>query len=440
MKKILRIIGFSFVIFLGACSIINPGKHDAYSKKMKNVADKLGFTENYHPQYFNSPAPYKNVINNNQFHIDSKIFNQTNSPVLETPVNIAWDVHIGVDENGKEVPPDYAIVLLPGSGGSYIQFSEMVYDLEVATGQKIVFYMMDHRGQGFSTWFNPNNREGFNGLYVDEFVNYRKDLKFFYDTIVMPRILNLELKYNKKIPVFVFGHSLGGGIAAEYLEQFPKDFDGAILSSPAIKALDWLNRSLAYVGVFGIIKHGGGAEYVPFGDDIHEELPFTSIFCNTSSVKRWYYWQKISDPDYYDNKMLVHPNSGGEVIRMSFPTFWWTYQLIVGTDPISKPENAGKISVPYIIFCAEKENLISKKALNEFLLNTPKGLGQFIFLLGSKHDIMLEKDETRNEFIKEIAEFIKDNGEKGQIHKRPTDQKVKVIISQNSDKTENSDI
>jgi lysophospholipase len=378
-----------------------------YLEKMNMVKQALGFTDGYTPKYFNSPTDYVNVLNNNNLHFENKIFTADNSPVTESPVKIAWDSYIGKNKKGKEVAPDYAMIVVPGSAGSYFQFSEYMYDLQKASGQKIAFFMMDNRGQGLSTWFNPNKKAGFNGLYVDDFSNYVRDLKYFYSFIVKPEVARLELKYNKKIPIYAYGHSLGGGIIARYMEVFSYDFDGAILSSPAIKALSWPERTLAYWAIYSIILQGGGANYVPTGHNIHKAQSFDSVFCQTTNKDRWYYWQKMQDPSFFDNKSLVHPDSGGEILRMSYPTFWWTYQLIKGTNPTSNPGNACQVRTPYIILQAGKDKLVSLDAMFEFLRNTPRRLGTLIKFPDSKHDIMFEDDYIRDQSLEEIMKFMK---------------------------------
>ena len=42
---------------------------------------------------------------------------------------------------------DTAIILLPGKSESYIKYAELIYDLK---GPGMSFYLMDHRGMGFS--------------------------------------------------------------------------------------------------------------------------------------------------------------------------------------------------------------------------------------------------------------------------------------------------
>ena len=377
-----------------------------FAEKIAKVESVMGFNSNYYPKFFDSPVDFVNVLYNMDFHFRTKLYTSFDSPYTTTPIHIAYDMHIGKNEIGEEVAPDYALLFVPGSAGSYFKYGEYMYDIDRLTNHKTAMFMMDPRGQGFSTWFNPKGAKDFNGLYVDDFANYINDLKYFYSFIVKSKVSILEAKYKKRIPIYIYGHSLGGGIVARYIELFPNDFQGAILSSPAIKALSWTTRNLAYWPIYAIVLHGGGPDYIPTGKSLHSPLGFDSMFCKTSCERRWYYWQKIQNSNFFNRKSLQHPNSGGEVLRMGYPTYWWTYQLIKGTNPIDEVENASKIKTPYIIFRAGMEDLVSNAAMKSLIENS-SGIGKVYDFPSAKHDIMLEEDDIRNRSINLILQFMK---------------------------------
>ncbi|MCF7790412.1 MAG: alpha/beta hydrolase [Victivallales bacterium] len=405
---------FIFSLLLFDCiplyaSNFHTTENKDFAEKINRVQTFMGFGRDYTPKFFESPVDFINVLYNTDFHFKTKLYTSDNSPYTTTPIKIAYDIRLGKNKIGEEVIPDYALIIIPGSAGSYFKYTEFMYDLQKATGQKLALFMLDMRGQGFSTWFNPKAVERFNGLYVDSFDHYIKDLKYFYEFIVKVYLKKLEKKYNKKIPLFLYGHSLGGGIAAKYIEEYPDDVSGAILSSPAIQALGWTARNLAFWSIYAIVLHGGGPEYVPTGHNIHKTLPFSSIFSNTSCKKRWNYWQKVSSSEFFKNKKLKHPLSGGEVLRMGYPTYWWTFQLIRGTNPIEEKEFASKITAPFIVLKAGFEDLVCLDAMETLIKNTTPGLGKIIEFPYSQHDIMLEKDSIRQKLIKVIIEFLKKN-------------------------------
>ncbi len=78
-------------------------------------------------------------------------------------------------------------------------------------------YALDHIGHGKS----EGPRE-----FVRQYTDFTQNLNTFYRMVV---------EWQPEKPVFLLGHSMGGGIAAYYLLDYQDDFKGAILSAPAVK-------------------------------------------------------------------------------------------------------------------------------------------------------------------------------------------------------------
>jgi len=92
-----------------------------------------------------------------------------------------------------------------------------------------VTYTYDQRGHGKT----PGLRS-----YVDDFQNLVDDLQDF---------ITFVKKSEKRLKLFLLGHSFGGQVAINFLAQFPKLVHGALLSSPNIRLalrVPWLKRCL----------------------------------------------------------------------------------------------------------------------------------------------------------------------------------------------------
>lgn len=78
-------------------------------------------------------------------------------------------------------------------------------------------YALDHIGHGKS--------EGGREL-VRTFDDYTDTLEIFY---------NMVTEWQPGKPIFILGHSMGGAIASYYLLDHHEDFNGAVISAPAVK-------------------------------------------------------------------------------------------------------------------------------------------------------------------------------------------------------------
>jgi acylglycerol lipase len=84
----------------------------------------------------------------------------------------------------------------------------------------VAVYGLDHLGHGKS--------EGAREV-VERFEDYTEPLALYYNRVK---------GWQAGKPIFLFGHSLGGLIATYYLLDHQADFQGAVISAPAIKAGD----------------------------------------------------------------------------------------------------------------------------------------------------------------------------------------------------------
>ena len=115
-----------------------------------------------------------------------------------------------------------AIVISHGFTECMPKYYEMIYYFAKA-GYSV--YMVEHRGHGFS----ERSVSDMSMVTVNSFDDYVSDLDMFIREIVMKR--------EGRRPLYLYGHSMGGAIAALYLEKHPEVFTKAVLSSPMIEML-----------------------------------------------------------------------------------------------------------------------------------------------------------------------------------------------------------
>lgn len=128
--------------------------------------------------------------------------------------------------------PKAKVIIVHGLG-EHVSRYDVISEEFNAAGLEMVGF--DQRGHGD----NPGKKG-----HVDSFDEFLKDLDAF-------------VKSQKgDLPLFILGHSLGGLISARYLEEYPGDVKGAVLSSGAFSASNVSGFLKAMSGFFSVLIPG----------------------------------------------------------------------------------------------------------------------------------------------------------------------------------------
>ena len=265
-----------------------------------------------------------------------------------------------------------AIVVSNGRTEAIIKYKELVYDLN-HNGYSV--YLIDHRGQGFSGRMTKDKQMG----YVDEFNNYVLDLHHFVVTKVKP----LQSKH-----LYLLGHSMGGAIAARYLEQFDDGFDAAVLNSPMLEPnLFTENTSGLICKVMSI--ETDTETYAPGQKSYDKSIHAFEDNLLTHSKVRF---------DITDQEMVEHPQA-----KIGGPSIGWIQEACKGSA--LAVENAGKIKIPLLIIRGSADQIVNPKAEDEFCSTIGKQCYGYE-IEGAWHELLIEKDLYRNEAISAILTFM----------------------------------
>ena len=129
--------------------------------------------------------------------------------------------------------PKASLLLVHGLGehsGRYSQLVEKLIEIGIAV------FSFDGRGHG---------KSASNGLtaFIDTAEDYLKDIHALVEKVQ---------NYISGIPVFIFGHSMGGGLVAGYVLKYKPKVTGVILSSPAIKEAE--GTSSVLIALSGLVN------------------------------------------------------------------------------------------------------------------------------------------------------------------------------------------
>ena len=128
--------------------------------------------------------------------------------------------------------PQGVVVIAHGLGGHGGQFKNAAIAWLEA---RFVSYALDFRGHGHS--------EGVRG-YIQRWSDYLEDLK---------HLLNVVQQTHPNLPIFLWGHSLGGLISLDFALQDGSALSGLLLTAPAVGKTSvaplklWVGRLLSWV-------------------------------------------------------------------------------------------------------------------------------------------------------------------------------------------------
>ena len=235
-------------------------------------------------------------------------------------------------------------------------------------------YIPEHCGHGRSYRLTKDPCK----VHIDSFWRYVKDLSYVAERV---------REENPGLPLLLFGHSMGGAIAAVTLAENPGKFQKGILNAPMI-----LHRTgnippvIAYGASFLMCSLGRGEDYAlgqhGFRDD--------ETFEDSSSLSRarfdYYYEKRRSIPEFQNNGASYQ--WGLEAYRMTREIFGRSWK---------------KITVPVRLFQAERDTLVYNKAQEKLIRRLTKG--KLIRVPGAKHEIYRCGNDILRPYLNKVLGF-----------------------------------
>jgi lysophospholipase len=261
-----------------------------------------------------------------------------------------------------------AIVISSGRTEAAIKYKELIYDL-YQNGYSV--YIHDHRGQGLSGRMTENPDMG----YIDDFQYYIDYMKQFYNLHILSK--NYENGY-------LLAHSMGGAIGMTYIEQHPQDFDAAAFSSPMLGLKPPICRLVK--------KLDNGQPKFAIGESEYKDSKssFQGNVLTSSNIRY--------------NRM-VDAFAKVPQARLGGATYTWLNKSCQQFDYMMT--HIQQIEIPFIIFSAENEQIVSTKAHRRFV-EAAKNLNKNCKLYpieDAQHELLIEKDKPRLETLQIILDF-----------------------------------
>lgn len=281
----------------------------------------------------------------------------------------------------QDSTPDAIVVCLQGLR----EFSEKYYEIaRWCNDNNFAFWAFDWAGQGKSTRYLPSNQQKRHGKEFDYDIN---DLHHLITEHISPSSNTAE---NKQIPMAMIAHSMGANLGLRYLQKHPDIFDCAAFSSPliGIKVFRYIPQNLALAATY-VCKITAGKSYIPGGGDWGKEISKARL---SSDKVRGAVQGKWCEAD--------------ADLRTGSITFGWLYEAQKSCMEIQKPIIHTKITTPCLFGIAGNDDLVD----NRMAMRITSGISEAktINYPESFHEILMERDYIRGDFLKNFYDLIKE--------------------------------
>ncbi|XCP86221.1 alpha/beta hydrolase [Roseburia hominis] len=239
-------------------------------------------------------------------------------------------------------------------------------------------YIPEHCGHGKSYRLTKD----FSLVHVDHYERYVRDLLF---------VAMLAKKENQNLPLFLYAHSMGGGIGAAVAARKPELFAKMILTSPMIRPLTgkipWgvaraISAGLCFVG--REMAYVSGQPYA--GKETFEDS------CSLSRARFDYYQEKR------DSK---------RELQTCAASFGWLRES-GKLNAYLRKEAVKNIHSPVILFQAEQETMVSKKVQSRFIdaLKSRGVNAELISVENARHEIFNAEFPVLEKYWEQVFEFL----------------------------------
>ncbi|MBQ7340927.1 MAG: alpha/beta hydrolase [Oscillospiraceae bacterium] len=233
-----------------------------------------------------------------------------------------------------------AVVIVHGLSEFTGKYHEFAWHL---LNQGFDVFLYDQRSHGFSCRLTPRQ----DLIHVDHFSDYQKDLHCFVCDVVR--------KATDK-PLYLYGHSMGGGVALQYLAGHPDVFEKAALSAPMIEPLTGgISPTIARLGLSFYLLFTSGKKKFWLCGEFDPDYPFSRS--HDQSLARF---QRNMEIRLSDSRYCTTPY-----------TLRWVLESLRQRRKMMKKRFINRLHTPILMLCAEEDTVVSWDAQAKFAKKCP---------------------------------------------------------------------
>ncbi|MGI5172655.1 alpha/beta fold hydrolase [Treponema sp. OMZ 840] len=245
----------------------------------------------------------------------------------------------------------------------------------------------DQYGHGFS----HRDCEDLSKVYIKRFQTYVDCAYEVVEQVARPLAAELEKKRQKKLPLFLFGHSMGGAVGALFLARHPGLFTAAVFSAPMFGLYV---GGLPKIGAHLYIKlarfFGGEKSYISGHGAFDGTYRFPDHKKQTCSQHRFLY-------HFGQRKAEVRFQTWGA-------TYAWLDESFNAIKKILKKRTMAAITDPVLLFQAEKDDTVPLEGHIRFAESVPSV--RLVICEGANHELYNGTNETVARWYPELFRFF----------------------------------
>lgn len=276
--------------------------------------------------------------------------------------------------------PDAVVVIAHGFTETAEKYKELAYYF---LQQNYAVYIPEQCGHGHSYRMTDHPCM----VHIDSYERYRDDLLF---------VAHTAQKTYPKLPLYLYGHSMGGGIAAAAAAKEPDLFSATVLSSPMIRpatgTVPWFATKLI---AWAFCKTGKSQEYVIGQGPFRGAEPFEESAATSRARFLYYQDKRLKEPLY----------------QMSGASYGWLHAAARLNSFLMK-KGWKQIQCPVLLFQAENDQWVSCSEQNRFIDKMNRRCdAELICISGVKHELYNTPDSMLEDYLKKLFSFFENNKE-----------------------------
>lgn len=270
-----------------------------------------------------------------------------------------------------------AVVIHHGFTESAVKYCEMAWYL-LLSGYSVA--IIEARGHGESTHDVADESL----VWIDDWRRYVADLSRFARTI------GRDMAGDQ--PLFLYAHSMGGGIGAATLEACPDLFDRAVLTSPMIEARTgmplWLGRAVAGIGDLA----GLGRRIVPTHRRFDPVAGADDYDGASKARVAWYHRRRMESVGRHTNAA----------------TFGWLREALRMSRAVLDPRAVARVETPVLVFQAADDVFVMPAAQRRWVeaVRAAGGDARLVRMPGTRHEYFMEPNRILGPYLEQVIGFL----------------------------------